>query len=51
MKKVWQSLKKIAPAFMACMAVVLTISANSSACFYFNQPDPPKGLDEFKHIK
>ena len=51
MKKVWQSFKKIAPAFMTCMAVVLTISANTSASFYFGQPETPKGLDEFRHIK
>lgn len=51
MKKVWQSFKKIAPAIMACLTVVLTVSANSSTCFCFNQPEPPKGLDEFRHIK
>ena len=51
MKKAKQILLKFAPAITACMAIVLTLNANSSACFVFNQPEPPKGLDEFKHIK
>lgn len=51
MKKIKQFLAKFAPAITACMAIVLTLNANSSACFVFNQPEPPKGLDEFKRIK
>ena len=51
MKKVKQIFLKFAPAITACMAIVLTINANSSACYVFNQPEPPKGLDEFKRIK
>ena len=51
MKKAKKFLAKITPALTTCMALVLTISANSSTCFIFNQPDPPKGLDEYKHIK
>ncbi len=51
MKRIKQFLAKFAPAITACMALVLTISANSSSCYVFNQPEPPKGLDGFKHIK
>lgn len=51
MKKVTMVLKKITPAITACLAFVLTLSANTSTCYFFNQPDPPKGLDEFKRIK
>ncbi len=51
MKKSTKFLAKITPAITACMAFVLTISANSSTCFVFHQPKAPKGLDDFKHIK
>lgn len=51
MKKVWQILKKFAPAITACLTLVLTINANSSVCYFFNQPEPPKGLDDFKRIR
>lgn len=51
LKKVTMVLKKITPAITACLAFVLTLSANTSTCYFFNQPDPPKGLDEFKRIK
>ncbi len=50
MKKAMKLLAKITPALTACMAFVLTISANTSTCYIFNQPTPPKGLDDFKHI-
>lgn len=51
MKKAMKFLAKITPALTACMAVVLTISANSSSCFIFNEPKAPKGLEDFKRIK
>ncbi len=51
MTKVWQILKKFAPAITACLTLVLTVNANSSACFFFNQPEPPKDLDDFKRIR
>ncbi len=51
MKNAMKFLAKITPALTACMTVVLTISANSSSCFIFNEPKAPKGLDNFKRIK
>lgn len=50
MKKAIKFLAKITPALTACMTFVLTIGANSSTCFYYHQPDPPRGLDDFKRI-
>ncbi len=51
MKKFKQFIAKIFPAIVACFALVLTASANSSTCFYYHQPKVPKGLDDFKRIK
>lgn len=41
-------LNKLVPAFTACMALVLTISANSSSCAFLNEPKEPAALKNFK---
>lgn len=48
MKKVKMFLNKIAPAFVACMTLVLTVSANSSSCAFLNEPKEPAALKKFK---
>ena len=41
-------LGKMIPAFVACMTVVLTVSANSSSCAFLNEPKEPASLKNFK---
>ncbi len=51
MKRVIQKAMKHLPAIIACATLVLTFNANSTGCYVFNQPQVPKGLDDFKRIK
>lgn len=51
MKKFIRFSSKIAPAFVAFLTMVLTISANSSSCFYLHQEEEPKSIERFKKIK
>lgn len=41
-------LNKMIPAFVACMTLVLTVSANSSSCAFLNEPKEPAALEKFK---
>lgn len=51
MKKVTKLANKVLPVFVACLTMVLTISANSSSCFYLHQEEEPKSIDKFKRFK
>lgn len=48
MKKINAFITKILPAFVACMTLVLTVSANSSSCAFLNEPKEPTALKNFK---
>ena len=50
MKRFIKWSNKILPAFVACLTMVLTISANSSGCFLLNQPEEPEAINRFKKI-
>jgi cyclic lactone autoinducer peptide len=51
MKKLAKYASKMLPAFVACLTMVLTVSANSSSCFYLHQEDEPKSINRFKKFK
>ena len=51
MKKMSKILNKIIPAFVTCLTLVLTVSANSSSCFFLHQDEEPKAIAKFKKIK
>ena len=48
MKKIAMLVSKMIPALVACMALVLTVSANSSSCAFLNEPKEPAALKKFK---
>lgn len=51
MKKTNRILKKIAPAIVGCLTLVLSINANSASCYIINQPKEPKAISKFKIFK
>lgn len=51
MKKFLSWTTKIMPAFVACLTLVLTVSANSSSCYLINQPEEPKSISKFKKFQ
>lgn len=48
MRKINMLVSKMIPAFVACMTLVLTVSANSSSCAFLNEPKEPAALKKFK---
>lgn len=51
MKKFKNVLKKISPAIVGCLTLVLTINANTASCFILNEPQEPKEIEKFKWFK
>lgn len=51
MKKIAKWSFKLAPAMASCLALVISISANSSGCFFLDQPKEPESIKKFKKIK
>lgn len=51
MKKIAKWLLKFAPAMASCLAIVISISANSSGCFFLDQPKEPESIKKFKRVK
>lgn len=51
MKKIKNIMKKISPAIVGCLTLVLAINANSASCFILNEPKEPKSVDRFKLFK
>mgnify|MGYP000018477705 FL=1 len=51
MKKIKNLLKKISPAIVCCLTIVLAINANSASCFLFNGTKEPKPVEKFKLFK
>lgn len=51
MKKLTKYANKVFPVFVACLTMVLTISANSASCYYLHQSEEPKSIDRFKKFK
>ena len=51
MKKLTKYASKVFPVFVACLTLVLTISANSASCYYLHQSEEPKSIDRFKKFK
>lgn len=51
MKKFKNIIKKISPAIVGCLTLVLTINANTASCFILNEPKEPKTIEKFKHRK
>lgn len=51
MKKIKNLLKKISPAIVCCLTLVLAINANSASCFLINEPKEPQSIDKFKLFK
>lgn len=47
MKKFKNIMKKISPAIVGCLTLVLTINANSASCFILNEPKAPESLSKF----
>ena len=43
--------KKVIMGLGTCLSIVLFVNANTATCYYFNQPEAPKGLDEFRLLK
>ncbi len=48
MKKLIKWSNKVLPMFVACLTMVITVSANSSGCFLINQPEEPENITKFK---
>mgnify|MGYP000068440195 FL=1 len=51
MKKIKKIMKKISPAIVGCLTLVLTINANTASCFILNEPKEPKTIEKFKFHK
>lgn len=51
MKKISKWSLKLAPVMASCLALVISISANSSGCFFLDQPKEPESIKKFKKIK
>lgn len=51
MKKIKNIMKKISPAIVGCLTLVLTINANSASCFILNEPKEPNSIEKFKFFK
>lgn len=51
MKKIKTLLKRISPAIVCCLTVVLMTNANSAGCFFLNQPKEPKEIEKYKLFK
>ncbi|WP_448918941.1 cyclic lactone autoinducer peptide [Eubacterium sp.] len=51
MKKIKNLMKKISPAIVGCLTLVLTINANTASCFILNEPKEPKSIEKFKFFK
>lgn len=46
--KITNLVKKVIPALLSCLSLILTIDANSTGCVYLNQPKEPKDIYAFK---
>lgn len=51
MKKFKMLIAKISPVVVGCLTLVLMINANSSSCYFINQPKEPKSIERFKKFK
>lgn len=51
MKKFKTLVTRILPAVVGCLTLVLMINANSSSCYFINQPKEPKAIERFKKFK
>ena len=51
MKKIKNIMKKISPAIVGCLTLILTINANTASCFILNEPEEPKSIQRFKLFK
>ena len=51
MKKIKNIMKKISPAIVGCLPLVLTLNANSASCFILNEPKEPNSPEKFKLFK
>lgn len=51
MKKIKNIMKKVSPAIVGCLTLVLAINANTVSCFILNEPKEPKSIQRFKLFK
>ena len=51
MNKISALISKLFTVGSMCLAIVLTISANTNSCIFMNEPEAPEGLSKFKFRK